>query len=261
MEQSYLRRRKTLGRYIHQRRRPVGSTYRLTVSPLFNLLFNIFSYVFQEERGQEGTPHLQGIVHYRQQVAFSTIKQISIRIHWERCIDIRASVEYCSNPEKRSGLIWISGFSLPQVQVQVLRPDQLKDWQIDIIDTLRGPADDRTVNWIVDIQGGQGKTALCKFIIANFTEVLFLSTSSAKDAAYQIIKTPQNFKIILFNLPRQAEGHLSYAAFESLKDGLVYSGKYTGGFKLFPPPHVYIFANWNPDRTQLSMDRWNIIEI
>jgi len=215
----------------------------------------------QEEEGENGTRHIQGTVHYRNQIAFSTLKQISSKIHWERCIDLRASIKYCTNIEKRRGQIWTRGFTIPGEQMQLLRQDQLHDWQADIIDTLRGAPDDRTVNWVTDTEGGKGKTALCKYILSTFSNVLFLSSSSTKDALFQIVKEKKNFKIVLFNFPRMAEGHISYSAFEAIKDGLCYSGKYEGGYKIFPSPHVYIFANWSPDMSQLSRDRWNEIQI
>lgn len=60
------------------------------------------------------------------------------------------------------------------------------------------------------------------------------------------------------NLSRQAEGALSYASIEAIKDGLVFSGKYEGGFRLFPKPHIVIFSNWYPDLAKLSLDRWDI---
>lgn len=145
--------------------------------------------------------------------------------------------------------------------MQVLSFDDLRDWQREIVDDLRGPPDDRTINWIYDRNGGTGKTALCKHIIATFPDVLFLSSSNAKDAAYQIIKRDAPYKIILINFPRQSEGHVSYSSFESIKDGLVFCGKYAGGFKLFTSPHIYIFANWPPDMGMLSQDRWNITEL
>lgn len=60
------------------------------------------------------------------------------------------------------------------------------------------------------------------------------------------------------NLSRQAEGAFSYASVETIKDGLVFSGKYEGGTRLYARPHVIIFANWLPDMTKLSLDRWDI---
>lgn len=65
-------------------------------------------------------------------------------------------------------------------------------------------------------------------------------------------------KIVIINLPRTTEGHVSYASIESLKDGLIQSGKYEGGFRMYKPPHVIIFANFLPTLEALSLDRWSI---
>lgn len=145
--------------------------------------------------------------------------------------------------------------------MRVLQQGELRPWQTAIADALQQEPDDRTINWVYDSEGGKGKTALCRYILKHHKNVLFLSTSSTKDANHQIVKSSHSFRIILVNLPRQSEGKISYAAFESIKDGLVYSGKYTGGFKIFNPPHIYIFANWLPDFNALSRDRWNIIDL
>jgi len=176
-------------------------------------------------------------------------------------VDLRSSIQYCSDAEKRSGCVWSAGFSLPGEQVPVLSRTDLRPWQELLVQNLGGPPDDRTIEWYYDYIGGQGKTAVCKHILSNFSDVLFLSTSSAKDASHQIVKRTKPYKIILINFPRQAEGKISYASMEAIKDGLVYSGKYEGGFKLFPPPHLIVFANWQPDVNQLSQDRWKITEL
>lgn len=167
-------------------------------------------------------------------------------------------MKYCSDKDKRKGRVWANAWNISS-DVNALTYDQLRPWQKEIYDNLLTEPDDRTINWVCDTAGNQGKTALCKSIIANFTDVLFLSSSNTKDACHQIIKREKPYKIALVNLPRQAEGHVSYAAYESIKDGLVYSGKYDGGHKLFRSPHLYIFANWKPDVQALSQDRWNII--
>lgn len=114
----------------------------------------------------------------------------------------------------------------------------------------------RSIIWYTDIVGGCGKTAFCRYAIANVPDVLFVSSGSAKDILYQVIKTKRDPRIVIFNLPRTAEGAMSYSAIEQLKDGLLFSGKYEGGVKLFPPPHVIIFSNFFPDLSKLSLDRW-----
>lgn len=115
----------------------------------------------------------------------------------------------------------------------------------------------RTIIWYTDIQGGCGKTALCRYMIANIPHVLFISTGAAKDILYQVIKNQWDPTVVIFNLPRTAEAAMSYSAIEQLKDGLVFSGKYEGGVKMFPPPHVVVFANFVPDLSRLSIDRWD----
>lgn len=49
-------------------------------------------------------------------------------------------------------------------------------------------------------------------------------------------------KFFIMNLPRSAEGKVSYNAIEQVKDGLTSSSKYEGGFKIFNPPHKFLFS-------------------
>lgn len=121
------------------------------------------------------------------------------------------------------------------------------------------PADDRSIIWYQDADGGSGKTAMARFTVATFgSKVLYLSGGSGKDILYQVVKAKEDPLVVLFNLSRSQEGKISYQAMETIKDGLVQSGKYEGGMKMFPPPHVIVFANWLPDLNALSQDRWVI---
>jgi hypothetical protein len=216
------------------------------------------SYILQEERGENGTPHLQGFIHFKHQTAFSTLRSWNHRIHWERTADVTASVRYCSDPAKRAGRIWARGYSYTDRDLRLITENDMFDWQRELLQELRGEPDMRSVVWYCDVQGGCGKTAFCRWLVKNFPHVLFVSTGSAKDITYQVVKSTWDPAVVIFNLPRTAESGMSYSALESLKDGLLFSGKYEGGIKLFPPPHVIIFANFLPDETKLSADRWSI---
>lgn len=68
-------------------------------------------------------------------------------------------------------------------------------------------------------------------------------------------------KIIVFDIERSRENFVSYGGIEEVKNGLFFSPKYEGGMCIYNSPHIFVFANFPPDETQLSEDRWNIINI
>lgn len=126
------------------------------------------------------------------------------------------------------------------------------------MEELRADPDERTITWYHDAIGGSGKTALAKHIMATLPCSQFFSGGKFADMAYQIIKAKKDPKVIVINLPRTADGRVSYSAIESMKDGILQSGKYEGGFRIFAPPHVVVFANFLPTMEALSLDRWEI---
>lgn len=63
-------------------------------------------YVFQEETGEQGTPHLQGVVIFKNARTLSSMKRLEGRTHWEVCRDKSASIVYCSKDDTRTGQIY-----------------------------------------------------------------------------------------------------------------------------------------------------------
>lgn len=68
-------------------------------------------------------------------------------------------------------------------------------------------------------------------------------------------------QVVIFDLPRAKEEYVPYDVMESFKNGYFLSTKYECKPVRFNPPHVIIFANFHPDMTKLSYDRWEIKEI
>jgi len=64
------------------------------------------SYLFQEETGENGTPHLQGLLCFRNPMSLSSMKKINERAHWEPCKNKIASIQYCSKEKTRTGKIY-----------------------------------------------------------------------------------------------------------------------------------------------------------
>lgn len=196
-------------------------------------------------------------------MALSTLKAWNLRVHWEPTRDIKTSIAYCSDPEKRApnGKIWSSGFTLPVSNLHILDAVDFFDWQKDLLDELKGEPDERSIIWYCDRLGGSGKTAFAKHVMVNLPKAMFFSGGRFADMAYAIIRSKFDPSAILINLPRTSEGKVSYAALEAMKDGILQSGKYEGGWRIFPPPHVIVFANWMPQEDALSADRWVIREL
>jgi len=71
-----------------------------------NICEGKYQYIFQEETGEEGTPHLQGTIILPQPQALSYMKKINRRAHWEITRNKFASINYCQKGETRTGMLY-----------------------------------------------------------------------------------------------------------------------------------------------------------
>jgi len=68
--------------------------------------------------------------------------------------------------------------------------------------------------------------------------------------------------IIIIDIPRSSINEVSYKSIEGAKDFLVFNLKYVCGMVTGKtPPHVIILANYPPGLSNLSKDRWIVLEI
>ena len=67
--------------------------------------------------------------------------------------------------------------------------------------------------------------------------------------------------ICVFDLPRECKKSVEYNIFESLKNGRIVCGKYQSKLKRFESARIIVFANFPPDKSTLSSDRWDILNI
>lgn len=124
--------------------------------------------------------------------------------------------------------------------------------------------DHRSIHWIHDSEGNWGKTRVAKYLHDNFS-CLYVG-GSAKDVLYALGKymeendggTPEYFVV---DLTRTAEHKFNYSIIETLKNGIAFSGKYESMTLRFNRTHVIVMANFYPDTSALSADRWRIYEI
>jgi len=201
------------------------------------------AYVFQEEKGENGTPHLQGYIYFKSARKFSQVKQLLSTAHWEKCKSKEDAIKYCQKEETRNGRIWIKGVKkIVKIEDPIKRP--LPKWQNDILELIKEKPDNRSIHWIVDIEGGKGKTSLAKHICMNYN-ALYTSGKSA-DIKYGVTKWIEEkgyIDIICIDLTRSIENYVSYQGIEEIKNGIFYNTKYESGMVIYNPPHVIIFSN------------------
>lgn len=212
-------------------------------------------YVFQLEEGENGTPHLQGIICFKKKTR-PLGKFKCKRYHWEVARDVPASIIYCQKDEGRLKGPWVRFW---ERTYKVSIPDKLyKPWMKELEDILQGEPDPRKIYWYWEPKGCTGKTLFCKYIFCKYERVVVLS-GGGKDMKNGIIsykETQQTLpRIILMNIPRSKEGFISWTGIEEIKDMFFYSGKYEGGMVCGKNPHIVIMANFPAPQDQLSKDR------
>lgn len=216
-------------------------------------------YIFQEEVGENKTPHLQGSIWLSAKKRITALKKIHNKIHWETMRNETASIAYCqkSDTRKEGGRVWRKGFAKPLKDP--LADKVLYDFQNEIINLIKKDPDDRKVFWYWDAQGCKGKTSLAKHICMHHNAIYVQGKASdIKFGVMDILNKRGEIDIVIMGLPRSYEQFVSYDAIESIKDGIFYNSKYESGMCIFNSPHVIVLANFKPDESKLSADRWVI---
>lgn len=218
-------------------------------------------YIFENECGEQGTPHLQGYVCFKKKLRPLSLG-LNQKIHWEKIKGKEEhNIEYCSKDyrEKKEGVkLWSHNIHIKK-PLKLIEPS--KWWQIEILSILQTEPDDRAVYWYWSEAGGIGKSQFAKYCVAR-ENCLFFEEGKKADIMHLIFEAPdERLEKIIIDVPRDNGNNISYKSIEAIKNGLIYSPKYEGGYKLFNSPHIIVFANQPPQEERLSADRWHIKNI
>lgn len=121
-------------------------------------------------------------------------------------------------------------------------------WQWELTLILEAEPSKRTVHWYYDQTGNSGKST---FALAR-EDAFVVTGGKHEDVYYTYDRQP----VVIFDWPRAKRDSFPYPVVESFKNGYFLSTKYECRAMRFKVPHVIIFANFEPNREELSADRW-----
>lgn len=211
-----------------------------------------------KEVGENGTPHIQAYICLKKKERITGLQNkyplAFGRASFRACRNENALIEYC----KKDGDIFINmGFPKP---IQII--DKLNVWQLEIEKLYMTEPNNRKIYWFWESIGGIGKSSFVKYMVVKY-KALFCDGGKKSDLINLVFNNNMDeCRVIIWDLPRSTKGAISYATLESVKNGLICNTKYETGVKAFNPPHIFVFANFPPDKPEeMSSDRWCIYNL
>lgn len=257
-----------------------------------------YSVIGKEGKGPVETPHLQGAITFRRAYRLAQLKKLSPRAHWEvakaidahnycmkdgdyKVVDNRTGQGQRSDFQTAAARIathrtkraltrdpelysmnarygrWVNDMFDARPAKKAREEDIVfRPWQKKLLELVKGEANGRVVHWFHDPVGGQGKSFMTNILLRNYDA--FLAAGKKADALYAYSEMLSG--IIIFDLTRSQEGEFCpYSLMETLLDGNYLNTKYRSGMVMRDDPaHLIVFANFEPDRSKMSADRWRV---
>jgi len=211
-------------------------------------------YLFQKEISKSGTPHLQGVITLKKKERLSWWKNNFPRMHVEKVKNYVASSDYCTKIDTAVPDSVYTNWYYPEDY----HIGEFRWWQKKLNAIIAQKPDPRKLYWIWSEMGKTGKSTYAKWLV-HHKGALVLRGKEA-DMKHGIIKYREEYGdpyLIIIDIPRSKSlDEINYTALEDIKNGCFFSGKYEGGMVVMAKPHILIFSNHEPNKKELSEDRW-----
>lgn len=212
------------------------SNWKEIIVPKFQ---HLAGYIIGVEIGEEGTPHLQGYIEFKDKAR--PMGLLPKEVHWEKRKGTREdNVRYCS----KDGNFIASGTCVPAKELKIIKFEQLREWQHDIISIIQTEPDNRIIYWYHG-EYGIGKTQFSKYLAHHHGAIPL-----GGELRHMLAVASEHQECELFIVPL-CKGEFSppYTALEQIKDGFFMSHFGTKNTKpvIMNSPHMIVFANCEPD--------------
>lgn len=214
-----------------------------------------------------GTPHLQGFWSFKNARYKKSLEKTWPRVSMRRCEGSEVQnknyiIKTLSSEIEQKNLL--NNQDLIKIEMmEEYKNITWKPWQQHILNIIKEGGSNRTINWVYDPIGNNGKTFLRRYIC--LTNEAILADGKKENIFYafkvKCIDENKRVNICVMDIPRQNERFVNYGTIEAILDRHLYSGKYEGGEIWLPKMTVIIFSNFYPDLSECTKDRWNIIDV
>jgi hypothetical protein len=136
-------------------------------------------------------------------------------------------------------------------------------WQADLVEMITHTPQPRRISWWWEAIGNVGKSYMARHLALHCDGVIITAMKKA-DMLHLLTKSLSGARCVVFDLTRTTEeGSVAvvYEVLEQLSNGYICSGKYDSAHVWVQPLHLIVFANFAPDRTKMSEDRWDVHHI
>ena len=216
-----------------------------------------------KEVGDNGTPHLQGYIEFKNGTSFQSVKTHlgNNRVHIEPAHKCRnANLQYTA----KGGEVIRDDFPVEYIYKGEDLPthDKLYPWEISIQEMMKTKkASNREIIWLYDATGNSGKSTFGKYLEFHDKNVCYSRISKSNDI---LTAAEATYTTYYFDFPRSlGSDFCPFTALECILDGSVDDCKLkkTRRKLRFAPPWVIVASNHPPNRTRFSEDRWSIYSI
>lgn len=243
---------------------------------LLPTLPDLVKYCYQEEIGENGTPHIQFLISFNKRLSIKKLKSnFTTRAHLQPIKDWIKCLEYCHKLDTRNGKI-IS--NIPEVlqrikiekkaQLEYYKIDEFLPWQKELYEMTLTKPDKRKIIWIYDPEGNNGKSQFMRTLrICESNRIICCNGGKESDIVNMInnciedgFEIIQHNLTILIDLPRskannEGKPFISYTLLENLKNAFCVNTKYKSKMIEFNTPHIIILSNHQPDYEEMTFDK------